>query len=60
MYAFIAQESILEECANEQMVKYAITPEGDKHYPWGGAGVFKVCVERTVFVESVASGTRSH
>lgn len=35
MYAFIAQEGILEECVNEQMVKYAITTERDKHYPWG-------------------------
>lgn len=35
MCAFIAQGGILEECVNEQMVKYAITTEEDKHYPWG-------------------------
>lgn len=56
----MAQEGILEGCVNEQMVKYAITTEEDKHYPGGDAGVFKVCIERTVFVESVASSTRSH
>lgn len=35
VYTFIAQGGILEECVSEQMVKYAITAEEDKHYPWG-------------------------
>lgn len=39
MCTSVAEEGILEECVNEQMVKYAITTEEDKHYPWGGGGV---------------------
>lgn len=35
MCTFAAEEGILEECVNEQMVKYAITTEEDKHCPWG-------------------------